>query len=238
MKKIYLSLFLTIIMAIVFLAIFKKDIYKDNSVDKKLEIKNNNLLINLPKPSLKGEISFEEAVLKRRSVRSYSDEPLKIEEVSQLLWASQGITDFDYNFRTTPSAGALYPLSIYIVVENVENLDSGIYKYLPESHSVEKIKEGNFRNDIYENSLKQSSIKESSLIIIICADYQITRNKYKEHAEKYVHMESGHVGQNIYLQSVSLNLGVVAVGAFDNQEIKNIINSKEVPIYIFPIGKI
>ncbi len=198
---------------------------------------NNNYMennIKLPEPSTEGEVSLEEAISKRRSVRSYKEEPLNIRELSQILWASQGITNSD--LRAAPSAGALYPLSIYVVAENVENLTSGIYQYLVQEHRLKPIKKGSFKDELYQSALRQSSIKESSLIVIITGDYDITEKVYGERAKRYVHMEAGHVGQNIYLQAETLGLGTVAIGAFNDEEIKETIAlEKEVPLYIFPI---
>lgn len=194
-------------------------------------------VINLSSPELESEIPLEEAIYKRRSIRNYGDDPLTFNEVSQLLWAAQGITDHNQNLRSAPSAGALYPLSIYIAVRNVENIEEGMYKYSSEKHILKKVKEESMMNEIYNAGLKQSSIKDSAVTLIITANYETTERVYGKRAERYVHMEAGHAGQNIYLQAEALNLGTVAIGAFNDEKIKEVIDSEEAPLYIFPMGK-
>ncbi len=232
-KKIIICVFViaTILLLTTLLILKQENMNNDN-------VKNNNSLIELPNPVLRGDVSIEQLISERRSIRNYKDKPLSLQQVSQILWASQGITDFNSGFRAAPSAGALYPLSVHIVVEKVENLDQGIYKYTAKGHSLKLEKKGSFRNDVYEKALMQQSIKESSLVLIISGDYEITEKVYGERAQRYVHMEAGHIGQNIYLQAEALGLGTVAIGAFDDEKIKAIINlEKETPLYIFPIGK-
>ncbi len=204
-------------------------------VNNNYQTKEKDMLIELPQPRLKGETSLEEAVKERRSVRSYKEEPLSLEKVSQILWSAQGLTESD--FRAAPSAGALYPLSVYVVFEEVDDVVPGVYKYIVEDHKLQMVKEGSFREEVYESALNQSSVKEAPFILIITADYSVTEARYGSRAERYVHMEAGHVGQNIYLQATVLNLGTVAIGAFSDDRIKDIINNEETPLYIFPIGK-
>lgn len=174
-------------------------------------------IIQLPEPALKGEKSFEEALVERRSVRSYADKALSLKDVSQLLWSAQGITG-SKGLRTAPSAGALYPLSIYAVSYNVEGLSPGMYKY--KEHKL--IKEGGCK-----------ALYDAPFIIIIAADYNITVRKYEERGARYVDMETGHAAQNVCLQATALNLGSVVIGAF-NEEIAGI---KETPLYLIPVGK-
>ncbi len=196
--------------------------------------------IELPHPKLTSKISVEEALLKRRSVRDYSGEPLVISEISQILWAAQGITGESYDFRTAPSAGALYPLEIYIAVSNVKELSAGLYKYNPKKHVLRKVSDGDKRNEISNAALKQDAIGNSSAIIIITAVYERTAVKYGNRTERYVNIEVGAVGQNVYLQSVSLGLGTVMIGAFKDDDLKNVLNlpASEQPLAIMPLGKI
>ncbi|ACI20059.1 SagB/ThcOx family dehydrogenase [Dictyoglomus thermophilum] len=201
---------------------------------------NNGKTIKLPSPLLKSSISIEEALLLRRSKRFYKDNPLTLQELSQILWASQGISDPDYKFRTCPSAGALYPLEIYVSVLRVDGIESGIYKYNPEKHEIVQIYKSSKREELYEASLKQEWIKRAPVVIIICASFYKTKARYGERGIRYIYIETGHCAQNIYLQCVSLNLGTVAIGAFDDDEIKRILNLPkfEFPTYLMPIGKI
>jgi len=195
-------------------------------------------IIKLPEPMLKGSVSVEEAISKRRSIREYKDEPLRLEELSQLLWAAQGITS-PKGFRSTPSAGATYPLEIYVSVreKGVIGLSAGIYHYNPFEHSLVIIKEGDHSLEIYRASLNQEWVKEAPICIIIAADFSRTTSRYGARGERYVYMEAGHVGQNIYLQATALDLGTVAVGAFYDDQLKSIIGCEEAPIYLFPVGR-
>jgi SagB-type dehydrogenase family enzyme len=212
---------------------------QDNRESKTMQ-KTNNEIIQLPEPIYKSNTSVEEALLKRRSVRDYKPEPLSIAEVSQILWAAQGITDDIDGLRTAPSAGALYPLEIYLVAANVKDLSAGLYKYNPQSHSIKKIFEGDKRTEISNASLRQESIESSSVLVIITAIYERTSVKYGKRTERYVNMEVGHVGQNIYLQAVPLGLGTVMIGAFEDDKLKKALDlpADEFPLAVYPLGKI
>jgi SagB-type dehydrogenase family enzyme len=196
--------------------------------------------IQLSAPSYTSTITIEEALHKRRSIRDYSDEPLSISDISQILWAAQGITEESYGLRTAPSAGALYPLEIYIAISNIKDLAPGFYKYKPQSHTLKKISGGDKRLDISNSALQQDAIENSSAIIIISAVYERTAAKYGSRAERYIHIEVGSVGQNIYLQSVSLGLGTVMIGAFKDEALKKVLAlpKNENPYAIMPLGKI
>jgi len=116
-------------------------------------------VVTLPEPRLESEVSLEEALLKRRSVREYSNEPLRLVEVAQLLWAAQGITS-EWGGRTAPSAGALYPLEVYVAVGNVDGLAPGVYKYRPQTHELVRITDDDVREELALASLGQSWVKE------------------------------------------------------------------------------
>jgi SagB-type dehydrogenase family enzyme len=194
--------------------------------------------IKLPEPRYKSLVSVEEAVLKRRSVRRYLDKPIDLSELSQLLWSVQGITDKERNLRAIPSAGALYPLEIYVVVGNVSSLQQGIYRYLPFSHEIVSIKKGDFRAALSFAALDQSCVKNCAIDIVISGVYNRITKKYGERGIRYTYMEAGHAAQNIYLQAETLGLGTVAVGAFWDDQIKELLGMKEEsPLYIMPIGR-
>lgn len=191
--------------------------------------------IFLPEPRLEGDMSVEEAIAKRKSIRTYKNQPTSIEELAQLLWACQGITHD--NKRAAPSAGATYPFEIFVVVGNVEGLKPGIYHYDPFEHSLTMIKEGDFRKDLQKAALNQRWVGDAAVDIVLVAFYERTTRYYGERGIMYVHMEAGHIGQNIYLQATALNLGTVAVGAFYEDDVARIIGTSGVPLYIFPVGR-
>lgn len=192
-------------------------------------------VIMLPKPNFKGHVSIEEVLHKRRSIRSYKKEPLTLQEVSQLLWSAYGTTMG--RKKTCPSAGATYPLEIYFVCGEVEGLKTGLYHYNSLEHSVKKINDNDLRKQLTNASLQQEYIEESPASIIITADFSRTTKVYGARGERYVYMEVGHCGQNIHLQCESLNLGTVIIGAFEDDKVKKILQIKEEPMYIMPIGR-
>ncbi|NWF52940.1 MAG: SagB/ThcOx family dehydrogenase [Nitrospirae bacterium] len=195
--------------------------------------------IKLPEPKYDSKISIEESILKRRSIRNYKDQPLTLAEVSQLLWAAQGITG-PTGLRTAPSAGALYPLEIYIVAGDVQDLEDGIYKYIPQRHELICIGKGDRRSELSAAALRQPWVKNGSAVLVFSAVFERTTKKYGERGIRYVYIEAGSAVQNVYLQAVSLNLGAVAVGAFDDEEVKRILNmrTEEHPVCIMPVGKV
>ena len=195
-------------------------------------------VIKLPQPRLAGPVSLEETLLKRRSVREYANLPLTIEEVSQLLWAAQGVTS-EWGGRTAPSAGALYPLELYLVVGNVESLTSGVYKYSPEEHELVQVSGEDVREELAEAALGQVCIRKGAIDIVVAAVYERTASKYGDRAVRYVHLEAGHAAQNIYLQATALNLGTVTVGAFYDDQVKLIMGmpEEENPLYLIPVGR-
>jgi SagB-type dehydrogenase family enzyme len=194
--------------------------------------------INLPQPYDDGHVSIEKALLLRRSVREYSDRPLALNEISQLLWAAQGITN-PSGFRTAPSAGALYPLAIYLVAGNVKDLPPGVYKYKPKGHTLANVIKGDKRAQLSVAALGQSCVKKSAAVIVLAAVYERTMKKYGQRGIRYVHIEVGHASQNIYLQAVSLDIGTVVIGAFDDGKVKKTLHmlNTEQPLSIMPVGK-
>jgi len=192
--------------------------------------------VKLPKPKLKSPTSVEGALLERRSVREYRKDSLAIEEISQLLWAAQGITA-KWGGRTAPSAGALYPLEIYLVTGEVKGLKPGLYHYDPGKHVISLKKDEDLRKKLTQASLYQDEILKAPVTLIITAVYERTQKKYGKRGIRYVHMEVGSVGENIYLQAQSLNLGTVFIGAFEDDEVKKVLGIKEEPLGIMPVGK-
>jgi SagB-type dehydrogenase family enzyme len=191
--------------------------------------------IKLPAPDTVGNVTLEKTLLHRRSVRSYADRALTLRDVGQLLWAAQGKTGKSYG-RTAPSAGATYPMEVYLFAGKVEGLDSGVYHYLIEQHCIELVKTGDRRQELANAALGQSSIKNAPAVIVLCADYSRTTARYGERGVRYVHIEAGHIGQNVHLQCEALGMGTVMIGAFDDGAVKKIIGTKFEPIYIMPFG--
>ena len=200
--------------------------------------------IFLPLPRKVTTMTVEEAILLRRSLREYKDEPLTIEQLSMILWVAQGITETRWRFRAAPSAGATYPLEVYVVIGergvrvNGEFLKAGVYKYNVLRHSLILVKEGDVRSELYRASLEQEWVREAPIDLVICAVYERTTRVYGERGYRYVYMEVGHVGQNVYLMATALGLGTVVIGAFHDDWVAKIINaeSNEHPLYIIPVG--
>jgi len=195
--------------------------------------------IPLPTPRFDSDTSVEEALVQRRSRRSFAPLPLSLEEVAQILWAACGVTDQSRGFRTAPSAGALYPLEVYLVVGSVESLSPGVYRYLPEAHALVKVFEGDKRRELFEVGLFQRSILEAPAVLVFTAVYERTTRKYGERGIRYVHMEVGHAAQNVYLQAETLRLGTVVIGAFQDEGVRKALRlpSGEHPLYLMPVGK-
>ncbi|WP_456394321.1 SagB/ThcOx family dehydrogenase [Thermococcus sp.] len=191
-------------------------------------------VIKLPEPRLQGSMSLEEAIARRKSIRSYRNEPLTLEQLSQLLWAAQGVTH--EKKRSAPSAGATYPFEIYVVVGNVRGLKPGIYRYDPFEHAIALVREGDYRKALQKAALDQAWVGNAAIDIVLVAFYERTTGYYGDRGIRYVHMEAGHIGENIYLQATALGLGTVAVGAFHDDRVAEVIGTDGDPIYIFPVG--
>jgi SagB-type dehydrogenase family enzyme len=187
--------------------------------------------LTLPKPESRGPLSLEETLARRRSHRSFTGEPLSMEMLSQLLWAASGITDAD-GYRTAPSAGALYPLEIYLASA------SGFYRYEPRGHQLGKVHQRDLRREIGHAALDQEALLEAPTVFVIAAVYERTAAKYGSRAERYVHLEAGHAAQNLLLQAVSLDLGAVPIGAFDDERLHRALElpRDHRPIYLVPVG--
>ncbi|MCK4682740.1 SagB/ThcOx family dehydrogenase [Candidatus Bipolaricaulota bacterium] len=194
------------------------------------------LEVKLPEPRPSGEMSVEEALAARRSVRSYQDEALSLTELAQLLWAAQGITAH-WGGRTAPSAGATYPLEVYAVVGEVTGLEAGVFHYRPDGHLFVRRTAGDLRGELASAALGQEWVREAPVSLVIAARYERTTGRYGERGVRYVHIEVGHAGQNIYLQAEALGLGTVIVGAFDDQDVKTLLGIEEEPLAIMPVGR-
>jgi len=195
-------------------------------------------VIKLPEPQYDSDVSIEQSLLNRRSIRSYSGQPLTLQELSQLLWAAQGLTD-PGGFRAAPSAGGLYPLELYLVAGDVSDLTAGVYRYQPDGHQLVKIGDGDKRAELAEAALGQEWVKEGAVSIVFTAVYERTTVKYGDRGVRYVHMEAGHAAQNLCLQATAMGLGAVTVGAFSDDLINQLLNlpADERPLYVIPVGR-
>jgi SagB-type dehydrogenase family enzyme len=188
-------------------------------------------VIQLPEPARDGGISVEAALAKRESVRHFISAPLALSQISQVLWAAQGITR-EWGGRTAPSAGALYPLELYLALRD------GFFHYVPRSHQLVHISDHDLIDDLASAALGQQCIKESSAVVVIAAVYERVEKKYGRRGERYVKIEAGHAAQNILLQAVSQGIGAVPVGAFYDQDVRKILSlpADHEPLYLIPMG--
>ena len=173
-------------------------------------------------------------------MRDFARQPISQSQLSQILWSAQGTSDISWS-RTVPSAGATYPLEIFIAcgAGGVEQIGEGIYRYDPDSHGLIRHYAGDVRLELARAALGQEYIYEAPLNIIICAIYERTMRRYGNRGERYVHIEVGHAGQNIYLQATALGLGTVAIGAFNDEAVTEALRLEKPyrPLYIMPVGK-
>jgi len=198
---------------------------------------------SLPPPVLYGDMSVEEALYNRRSRRNFVDTPLSMEQLSQLLWAAYGITLPLPNgprggLRTTPSAGASFPLEVYVVVGNVHGLSPGIFLYNSEEHTLIRLSYDDVRQELSDIALGQRMVADAPVTIFYTSFmYRIT-GRYGDRGIRYAYMELGHSAQNVYLQAEALGLGTVAIGAFDDGRIRALfgLHQGEEPLYLMPVG--
>lgn len=207
-------------------------------------------LVSLPAPRTTSSVSVETALLHRRSIRRYADGGLSLEALGQLLWAAQGITrhaprppGFEWEWRgglrTAPSAGALYPLEVHAVVGRVDGLRPGVYRYVPVEHALRLEAAGDLRSTLAAAALGQTSVGSAAASLVLTAVPARSAAKYGERAERYVHMEVGAAGQNVYLQCEALGLATVFVGAFRDQDVGDVLElpPDEHALAILPIGQ-
>ena len=197
----------------------------------------------LPPARKQGGKSIWEVVHGRRSRREFSQEPLTFIELSQLIWATQGIThrEWGFDFRASPSAGALYPIETYLVANRVDELPVGIYHYSAKEESLALLKEGSFGRDLSHGALGQEMLEEAGCVFVWTAMVKRSKWKYRERAYRYIYMDAGHIGQNLYLAATALNLGCCTVGAFFDEEIDRVIGidgKEEISVYLGAVGRV
>jgi SagB-type dehydrogenase family enzyme len=188
--------------------------------------------IPLPPPRCDGSTSLEQALVRRRSIRQFEGLPLTAEELGQLLWAAQGITD-ERGFRTAPSAGGLYPLEVYVTSAD------GTFHYEPGEHRLVLQNPEDARRPLYEAALRQEPVRQAPAVFVVAAVYARTAAKYgEERGSRYVHLEAGHAAQNLLLEAVALDLGAVPIGAFHDDQVQNALGlpADHEPLYLIPVG--
>lgn len=192
--------------------------------------------LKLPEPETRGDMSIEQAIGKRRSLRQYSGS-LALADISQLLWAAQGETHPD-GYRAAPSAGALYPLEVYLVAGSVTGLAAGVYRYRSDEHDLVRLGTADLRKDLASAAHGQSFMQTAAAVLVISGVYDRTRKKYGQRARRYVHMEAGHAAQNVYLQAEARGLGTLIMGAFDDDRVRALLDlpADHQPLGLMPLG--
>jgi SagB-type dehydrogenase family enzyme len=187
----------------------------------------------LTPPVTKGTKSLEEVLATRRSVRRFKTAPLTVEQIGQLCWAAQGITDRQRGFRTAPSAGALYPLELYVATAE------GVDRYVPADHRLQRHQDGDTRPALRGAALGQPWVEQAPAVFVITAAVHRLERKYGERSARYAHIEAGHVGQNLLLQAVALGLGAVPVGAYNDEQVAQALQlpADQTPLYLIPVGQ-
>ncbi len=188
-------------------------------------------IVTLPKPELRGSIPLEQTIAARRSRREYSSKSLMWEQIGQLAWAAQG-QDAGSRYRTVPSAGATYPLELFVVTEQ------GFFRYLPGKHALAKLTDQDLRGRLAAAAWGQEFIAVAPVTLVFAAEFARTTGRYGDRGTRYVYMEAGHAAQNVHLQAEALGLGSVPVGAFDDASVSKVLElpSHLEPLYIVPVG--
>jgi SagB-type dehydrogenase family enzyme len=198
--------------------------------------------VELPKPLTDGGLPLWESFRRRRTVRRYEEQPVSLAELSQLLWATQGITAVkgDYAFRCTPSAGALYPVETYLAANRVDGLRSGIYHYGVGVHQLAEIKPGPCGRMMVEAAMGQTKLERAAVVFIWSAVVPRVKREYHQRAYRYIYLDAGHIAQNLALAAVSLGLGTCPIGAFFDDEMNGLLGldgTDETVIYMTTVGR-
>ncbi len=197
--------------------------------------------IQLPRTLPSNTLALIETLKKRKSIRSFHPKPLSIADLSFLLWASTGIqrTEKGYEFRTAPSAGALYPIETYVIANNVENLEKALYHYNIRMHSLEEVKNGDLREETVHAALGQKMCANAPVVLIWTALFNRCKWKYAQRAYRYVYLDAGHIAQNLALAAISIGLGSCQIGAFFDDEVNQILGAdgtEESVLYLTALG--
>ncbi len=194
----------------------------------------NNLIYLVP-ASLKSNVSLEEALYRRHSTRTFGSQKIGLKEISQILWACYGKNA--YGKKTVPSAGGRYPIDVYLIAGDIENLPVGLYQYDSEKHALITLHNIDIRNAIAEAAYQQMFISMAPAIIILIACFNRTTDSYGKRGERYVFIDTGHIGQNVSLQVETIGLATCMIGAFDDEKVSKLLSVKGDPVYIMPVGR-
>ncbi|MFH1127164.1 MAG: SagB/ThcOx family dehydrogenase [archaeon] len=195
-------------------------------------------LIHLKKPDISKANALEKSIYNRCSTRSFSKKPVKLDTLSKILWSAQGITG-EAGRRTIPSAGAIYPLELFVITKNIPELDNGIYYYHPQEHALELKEPGDHTKNLTSACFHQQFIEDAAFTIIITGDFERTKKRYGPRGERYVFMEAGHACQNMSLVAANTRIGTVVIGAFKDPEVSKVLNLGDwYPIAVMPFGHI
>lgn len=197
--------------------------------------------IKLDPPQREEGMLLWKAIQHRRSIRDFREEPLKKADLSQILWASQGITKeyMGYELRAAPSAGALYPVETYLFIHNVEGIECGIYHYAIQNHQLEQLRKGDFRRAIARAALDQEAAFEANAVFAWTAVFERSKWKYKQRAYRYIYLDAGHIAQNLALAAVSLGLGSCQIAALYDDEVNELLDvdgEEESILYLSAVG--
>ncbi|UCH03637.1 MAG: SagB/ThcOx family dehydrogenase [Candidatus Thorarchaeota archaeon] len=197
--------------------------------------------VSLPTPDVEGGLGLWDSLQKRRSTRAYTDEPLTQQQLSQLLWASQGISARrgEYDLRTAPSAGALYPVETYLCINRVEEINPGLYHYSVPNHELECLEQGSFAAQVRRGALDQQLAEHAPVVFIWSAVFARSKWKYLQRAYRYIFLDSGHIAQNLALAAEALGLGTCQVGAIYDDELNSLLGLdgiEESVIYLSSVG--
>jgi len=203
---------------------------------------NAEKVIALPKPETDGGNGLWDVVGRRRSGRNYADSPITLDELSQMLWACQGITaqHAGHELRTAPSAGALYPIETYLVVNNVEGVEPGVYHYGIRRHQIECLRKGEFGGQVAEAALGQLMAAKAGVVFVWTAVTARNKSKYGERGYRYIYMDAGHIGAHVSLAAEALGLASCAIGALFDDEANDLLGVdgvQETTVYMTTVGK-
>ena len=202
--------------------------------------------VKLPHPRTSGDQSLEEILLNRRSRRQFQTSSLSPYEISQILWAAYGLKEPERGKRytgkanrTCPSAGALFPLEIYLMAGDIIDIPSGFYHFIPDEHALKLIRDKDLREDLYNIAYPREMIRVAPASLIYIAIESRVLERYGERGrQRYISMDIGHSAQNVYLQAEALGLGTCAIGAFDDEGIIQVLDlpAEKIPMYVMPVG--
>jgi SagB-type dehydrogenase family enzyme len=196
-------------------------------------------MIQLPAPRLDGDLCLERTILDRRSVREFSDEPLTLGELSDLLWSISGITDEATGYRATPSAGAIFPLELWVLSSRVDGLEPGAWRYVVGDHALLPAEAGDHAASFSGAAFGQACIAGAAVSIVLAADYTGLRETYGGLAERLAWLEMGHAAQNASLLAVARGLGAVCIGAMNADTVREFsgMSADLDPVYAISIGR-